>query len=69
LEIDPYPPIKRTQSPSPYAIETERVHQGEEYMAQIAAERIVEHLARSRFVVMQKPPLGGHSAIDKGFDD
>ena len=36
-----------------------RVHQADEYMAQIAAERIVEHLERARFVVMKKPPLGG----------
>jgi hypothetical protein len=27
-----------------------RVHQADEYMAQIAAERIVEHLERARFV-------------------
>jgi hypothetical protein len=36
-----------------------RVHQADEYMAQIAAERIVEHLARARFVVMKKPPESG----------
>ena len=44
-----------------------RVHQAEEYMAQIAAERIVEHLERARFVVMKKPPLGGHSELGRGF--
>ena len=36
-----------------------RVHQADEYMAQIAAERNVT-LERARFVVMRKP-LGGHS--------
>ena len=36
-----------------------RVHQADEYMAQIAAERIVEHLERARFVVMRKPALVG----------
>ena len=45
-----------------------RVHQADEYMAQIAAERIVEHLERARFVVMRKPALGGHSALGRGFD-
>jgi hypothetical protein len=45
-----------------------RVHQADEYMAQIAAERIVEHLERARFVVMKKPPLGGHSALGRGFE-
>jgi hypothetical protein len=37
-----------------------RVHQADEYMARIAAERIVQHLEQSRFVVLRKPPLGGH---------
>jgi hypothetical protein len=46
-----------------------RVHQADEYMAQIAAERIVEHLARARFVVMKKPPIGGHSALGHGFKE
>jgi hypothetical protein len=45
-----------------------RVHQGDEYMARIAAERIVEHLARARFVVMRKAPLGGHSSLGRGFE-
>ena len=36
-----------------------RVHQADEYMATIAAERIVEHLNGAGFVVMKKPPLGG----------
>ena len=39
-----------------------RVHQADECMAKIAAERIVEHLARARFVVM-KPPQSGGAAL------
>jgi hypothetical protein len=42
------------------------VHQADEYMAQITAERIVEHLERARFVVMRKPPLDGHPALGRG---
>ena len=34
-------------------------HESDEFMAKIAAQRIVLHLARARFVVMKKPPLGG----------
>jgi hypothetical protein len=34
----------------------ERVYSANEYMAATAAERIVRH----RFVVMKKPPMGGH---------
>jgi hypothetical protein len=34
-----------------------RVHHGDELMARITAERLVEHLERSGFVVMKKPPL------------
>jgi hypothetical protein len=45
-----------------------RVHQADEYMATIAAERIVEHLTGAGFVVMKKPLLGGHSAIGRGFE-
>jgi hypothetical protein len=36
-----------------------RVHQADEYMARIAAERIVSHLEAARFVVMRRPPIGG----------
>jgi hypothetical protein len=44
-----------------------RVHQADEYMAQIAAERIVEHLARARFVVMKRAPESGGAALGRGF--
>jgi hypothetical protein len=37
-----------------------RTQQGSELVAQIAAERLVEHLERSGFVIMKKPPLGSH---------
>jgi hypothetical protein len=43
-----------------------RVHHADEYMAQIAAERIVEHLAQSRFVVMKKPAEVGGAALGRG---
>ena len=43
-----------------------RVHQGEEYMAQIAAERILEHLERARFVVMKRAPETGGAALGRG---
>ena len=33
-----------------------RVHHADNMMAQITAERLVEHLQRSGFVVMKKPP-------------
>jgi hypothetical protein len=45
-----------------------RVHQADEYMAATAAERVVRHLERAGFVVMKKPPLGGHSALGRGFE-
>lgn len=46
-----------------------RVHNADEIMPEIAAERIVEHLERARFVVMRKPALGGHSALGRGFGE
>jgi hypothetical protein len=45
-----------------------RVHQADEYMAAIAAERIVRHLERAGFVVLKKPPLGGGDALGCGFE-
>ena len=39
-----------------------RVHNADETMAQITAERLVEHLERSGYVVMHKPGLGQHGA-------
>jgi hypothetical protein len=36
-------------------------------MAAIAAARVVRHLERAGFVVMKRPPLGGHSAVGQGF--
>jgi hypothetical protein len=36
---------------------------GDEFMANIAARRIIDYLAVSGYVVMKKPPIGGHSQI------
>ena len=33
-----------------------RVHQADDFMARITAQRLVEHLERSGFVLMKKPP-------------
>jgi hypothetical protein len=38
-----------------------RVHDADETMARIIAERLVEHLERSGYVVMQGPPAPNHS--------
>jgi hypothetical protein len=45
-----------------------RVHHADEYMAAIAAERVVRHLERAGFVVMKKPPIDGHAALGRGFE-
>jgi hypothetical protein len=39
-----------------------RTHDADETMAWITAERLVEHLERSGYVVMCKPPLAQHGA-------
>jgi len=36
-----------------------RVHDSAELMAAIVTKRLVEHLERSGFVVMKRPPLSG----------
>jgi hypothetical protein len=38
-----------------------RVHYADDMMAQIAAKRLVEHLALSGFVILKKPPAPAHS--------
>jgi hypothetical protein len=40
-----------------------RVLQADDMMALIAAERLVEHLGRSGFVVMRKPPSPPHGSV------
>ncbi len=40
-----------------------RVHDASEMMAAIVARRLVEHLARSGFVLMKRPPISGAAAI------
>jgi hypothetical protein len=45
-----------------------RVHNADEFIADIVAKRLVEHLERSGFVVMKKPPIGGASALGRGFE-
>jgi hypothetical protein len=45
-----------------------RARDADEYMAQIAAKRIVEYLERSRFVVMKLAPIGGGAALGRGFE-
>jgi hypothetical protein len=37
------------------------------FMADIVAKRLVRYLERAGYVVMKRPPLGGHSAIGRGF--
>lgn len=37
-----------------------RTHDAEEMMARIVAERLVEHLRMSGYVVMQRPPAADH---------
>jgi hypothetical protein len=44
-----------------------RVHNADGYMAAIAAKRVVRHLEQAGFVVRKKPPLGGRSAVGRGF--
>jgi hypothetical protein len=38
------------------------VHDAAETMARITTVRLVEHLERSGYVVVHKPPLGQHGA-------
>jgi hypothetical protein len=43
-----------------------RAHDAAEMMAGIVAKRLVEHLERSGFVVMKRPPIGGSAPPYRG---
>jgi hypothetical protein len=43
-----------------------RTHTGDEFMARITAERLVEHLDRCGFVVMRKPLAVAHKITGSG---
>jgi hypothetical protein len=45
-----------------------RVHNADELMSAIVAKRLVEHLERSGFVVMKRPPIEGSAALGHGFE-
>jgi hypothetical protein len=45
-----------------------RVHNADELMSAIVAKRLVEHLERSGFVVMKRPPIGGAAALGRGHE-
>jgi hypothetical protein len=45
-----------------------RVHNADELMSAIVATRLVEHLERSGFVVMKRPPIGGGAALGRGHE-
>jgi hypothetical protein len=44
-----------------------RVHNADEITSDIVAKRLVEHLERSGFVVMKRPPAVGAAALARGF--
>lgn len=43
-----------------------RTHNADELMSAIVARRLVEHLERSGFVVMKRPPIGGSAPHGRG---
>ena len=45
-----------------------RWHDADGFMADIVARRLVRRLERAGYVVMKRPPLGGHSQIGRGFE-
>ena len=59
----------RCARPSPFVFTLrKRVHNADEIMAAIAAERVVRHLERAGFVVMKRPPEIGAAALGRGFE-
>ena len=46
-----------------------RNHSADEIMADIVVKRLVDHLQRSGFVILKKPPAPGASALARGFGE
>jgi len=44
-----------------------RVHDADEMMSRITAERLVRHLERCGFVLMRRPPASGLSGLQRGY--
>ena len=44
-----------------------RWHDADAFMADIVAKRLVRYLERARYLVMKRPPIGGHGG-GRGFD-
>ena len=42
-------------------------HDSDKLNTDIVAQRLVRHLDRAGYVVMKKPPLGGHGHVARGF--
>jgi hypothetical protein len=65
------PPTRHLAAALAFALRFEgrkRVHNADEIMSEIVAKRLVRHLERAGFVVMQKPPEIGGAAIGRGFE-
>jgi hypothetical protein len=43
-----------------------RTHAADELMARITAQRLVEHLERSGYIIMRRPPSGDLSRLQSG---
>jgi hypothetical protein len=43
-----------------------RWHDADALVADVVARRLVRYLDRAGYVVMKRPPLGGHSQIGRG---
>jgi hypothetical protein len=41
-----------------------RWHDADELMADIVAKRLIRYLERARYVVMQRPPIGGSALLN-----
>jgi hypothetical protein len=40
-----------------------RTHTADDYMARITAQRLIEHLRLSGYVILKKPPMAHHSTL------
>jgi hypothetical protein len=64
----PRNPFQRCARVRAAVLRRRRIYNADEPMSEIVAKRLVEHLQRSGFVLMKRPPIGGGAALGRGLE-
>jgi len=68
MKLTPADPAGALAFALPLSRPQPRPQRADEIMVPIVAKHLVEHLERSGFVIMKRPPIGGGAALRRGFE-